>query len=108
MVKYLFSDNYENTFQNPFIWFYIVLAIFQTCYCCCWDILWDFGLFKTISGKNIFLREHIIYPPVFYYFAIFENILLRFFWAISLYLVTQNYISIYNMDSLAGCLEIIR
>ncbi|XP_065363374.1 solute carrier family 53 member 1-like [Calliphora vicina] len=103
-----YKDNYEYTFQNPFIWFYLVSAIIQTCYCCCWDILRDFGLLQTFSAKNIFLREHIIYHPVFYYFAIVENIILRFFWAIALYLTTQNYISSYNMDSLAGCLEIIR
>ncbi|XP_037819897.1 xenotropic and polytropic retrovirus receptor 1 homolog [Lucilia sericata] len=103
-----YKDDYNYTFENPFIWFYIISAIFQTCYCCCWDILRDFGLFQTFSGKNIFLREQIVYRPGFYYFAIVENIILRFFWAISLYLITHNYISSYNMDSLAGCLEIIR
>ncbi|KAM7347488.1 solute carrier family 53 member 1-like [Cochliomyia hominivorax] len=103
-----YKENYEHTFENPFIWFYLILAIFQTCYCCSWDILWDFGLLQTTSGKNIFLREQIIYPSSFYYFVVVENLILRFFWAISLYFVTNNYINVYNMESLSGCLEIVR
>lgn len=56
----------------------------------------------------MFLREQIIYSSTFYYFAVIENIILRFFWVVSIYLATQDYITAYNLDSLIGCLEIIR
>lgn len=101
------AGDYERTFESPFVWLYIVTAFIQTFYCCCWDLLVDFGLCRTWD-KKIFLREHIIYPSGFYYFVIIENVLLRFSWIASLCMINAKYVSTDHMDTIIGCLEIIR
>lgn len=68
----------------------------------------DFGLCETFSGSKIFLREHILYPERFYYFVILENLILRFFWAISLLLVHRNLLAAVYVETLAGFLEAVR
>lgn len=39
----------------------------------------DWGLARK-NSKNIFLRNNILYPPVYYYFAIIINVCLRLTW----------------------------
>lgn len=44
----------------------------------------DWGMFRcTLPGKYA-LRPKIKYPAYFYYFAMVVNLLLRFFWVITL------------------------
>jgi len=44
-----------------------------------WDIYMDWGLARK-NSKNFFLRNNILYPPSYYYFAIIINIFLRLTW----------------------------
>ncbi|XP_075157384.1 solute carrier family 53 member 1-like [Haematobia irritans] len=103
-----YKDDYVYFFENPFVWCYIFAALVQTLYCYSWDILRDFSLFEKFSGKNIFLRDQIIYPAKFYYFVIVENLILRFFWVISMFMTVRWSVSGYIMDTLAGIMEIFR
>ncbi|XP_061391759.1 solute carrier family 53 member 1-like [Musca vetustissima] len=104
----VYKADYPYFFDNPFVWCYILADIVQSLYCYSWDILRDFSLFENFSGKNIFLRDQIIYPAKFYYFVIVQNLFLRFFWVISMFMTVNRGIEGYIMDTIAGCLEIFR
>lgn len=68
--------------DNFWVWF--GLQIFATLYCLIWDYYIDWGLFRSENPKKYMLREKLKFHPKFYYFAIVENFLLRFFWLIFL------------------------
>ena len=50
-----------------------------------WDVYVDWGLVR--KSKNLFLRDKILYPKIWYYFAIVVDATLRFSW-------TWNFINI--------------
>ncbi|XP_036344767.1 xenotropic and polytropic retrovirus receptor 1 homolog [Rhagoletis pomonella] len=100
--------SYEYYFDNPFVWFFIVANIVQTVYCLTWDMIMDFGVFKKFSGENIFLRDQLLYPASFYYFAIIENFFCRIFWALKLYIYQRNYVTVFHCNTIASALEMFR
>nr|XP_014087453.1 xenotropic and polytropic retrovirus receptor 1-like [Bactrocera oleae] len=100
--------SYEYFFDNPFVWFFIISNVVQTVYTLVWDMIMDFGVFKKFSGENIFLRDQILYPAGFYYFAIIENCFCRIFWALKLYIYQQGYMNVFHSNSLASGLEMLR
>lgn len=70
-------------------WLYISWRIFTTLYAYSWDIRVDWGLLmrKKPDEKyhySYWLRDRLMYPAYFYYFAVVTNLLLRFAWLISL------------------------
>jgi hypothetical protein len=47
----------------------------------------DWGFFDKNAGENKFLRDQIVYPSKFYYYAaIIENILFRYIWIINVFM----------------------
>ena len=52
-----------------------------------WDIYMDWGLLRNNKPgvKNRFLREKINYAPIFYYWAIFSDFILRFIYILFFY-----------------------
>lgn len=48
----------------------------------------DWGLARK-GSKNIFLRDNILYPPKYYYFAIIVNVILRLTW-LNIFLEIKN------------------
>ena len=69
---------------NPFFYLWIVFSVFSSLYAYTWDIKMDWGLMDKNAGENKFLREEIVYSSKkYYYFAIIEDFVLRFGWAIS-------------------------
>ncbi|XP_050331542.1 xenotropic and polytropic retrovirus receptor 1 homolog [Bactrocera neohumeralis] len=101
-------NSYEYFFDNPFVWFFIISNVMQTVYTLVWDMIMDFGVFKKFSGENIFLRDQILYPAGFYYFAIIENFFSRIFWALKLYIYQQGYMTVFHSNSIASGLEMFR
>ncbi|XP_019866102.1 xenotropic and polytropic retrovirus receptor 1 [Aethina tumida] len=68
--------------ENPFFYLWITASLISSCYAYTWDIKLDWGLFDAKAGDNKFLREEIVYSSTwFYYFAIIEDLILRFGWA---------------------------
>jgi hypothetical protein len=70
-------------------WLYIGWRIFTTLYAYSWDIRVDWGLFmrKKPDERNHYsywLRDRLMYPAYFYYFAAVTNFLLRFAWLITI------------------------
>lgn len=45
----------------------------------------DWGLFRSKDKLKYGLREKILYPRMFYYWAVVSNFILRFFWIIWLW-----------------------
>ena len=70
----------------------------------------DWGFFTSGAGENKFLREEIVYSSTsYYYFAIVEDLVLRFSWAISLVLKETGFRQ-YNelLVSVFAVLEVVR
>ena len=59
-------------------WGYFIAQVLTTVFCLYWDYVWDWGL---LYGKtNRILREKMIFSPNFYYMAMIENAMFRFWW----------------------------
>lgn len=103
------GGNYTNTFDNPYTWLWMISSIVSSIYAYTWDIKMDWGLFDKNAGENRFLREEIVYSSTyFYYFAIVEDLLLRFSWAMALYLTHMKYVPSEVMTSITAILEVFR
>ncbi|EDW82856.1 uncharacterized protein Dwil_GK10223 [Drosophila willistoni] len=102
------ESGYSNTFRNPYTWLFIASYIVSTLYCYLWDIIKDFGLFRIFKGEHMFLREKLVYPQSFYYFAIIENLVLRSYWAFEFLALHHNLITPYNAKTLGSIFEITR
>lgn len=69
----------------------------------------DWGLFESGAGENKFLREEIVYSStIFYYFAIVEDLILRFVWLLSFYLIEMGIMKAELMTSILAPLEVFR
>ncbi|XP_001356122.3 xenotropic and polytropic retrovirus receptor 1 homolog [Drosophila pseudoobscura] len=102
------NAKYDYMFQNPWAWLYISTALLTSVYSLGWDLLQDFGLFRIWKRENLFLRENLVFPKWFYYFAILENTLLRFVWILEIVLVHFDVLTVYHCKSLIIFCEITR
>jgi len=103
------SDKYEDQSDNPYLYLWVLASIVSSLYAYTWDIKMDWGLFDKSAGENKFLREEIVYSSTsFYYFAIVEDLILRFAWAYSYVLIKANYVSEDLMTSINSPLEVFR
>lgn len=57
---------------------HIIAGVVSQSYMLFWDIYVDWGLGRC--GKHFFLREKIVYPKAWYYFAMVIDAILRFSW----------------------------
>jgi len=77
----------DNPTSNPFLYIWIVASFIGATYKVIWDLKMDWGFFDKNAGENKFLRDQIVYPSKFYYYAaIVENILFRYIWVINVFL----------------------
>uniref|UniRef100_A0A8W7P8C4 SPX domain-containing protein n=1 Tax=Anopheles coluzzii TaxID=1518534 RepID=A0A8W7P8C4_ANOCL len=103
------GTKYEDSSENVFLWLWLISSVVSSCYAYTWDIKMDWGLFDKNAGENRFLREEIVYSmPFFYYFAIIEDLLLRFVWILSYALTENKLISGDLMTSILAPLEVFR
>ncbi|KAF2898457.1 hypothetical protein ILUMI_07715 [Ignelater luminosus] len=108
-LRSIYKDDYPNQADNPYLYLFIGASIVSSCYAYTWDIKMDWGLFDKAAGDNKFLREEIVYSSTFfYYFAIIEDLVLRFIWALSLYLTEMGYVTSDLMTSVLSPLEVFR
>jgi len=98
------------TDRSPFFYLYILSAFIASCYTYIWDIKMDWGFFTAGAGDNRFLREEIVYSSQgYYYFAIIEDLILRFSWAYQLILKEVGYAAYTELTiSIFAALEVIR
>eukprot|EP00826_Nyctotherus_ovalis_P020850 TRINITY_DN1661_c0_g1_i4.p1 TRINITY_DN1661_c0_g1~~TRINITY_DN1661_c0_g1_i4.p1 ORF type:complete len:407 (+),score=83.12 TRINITY_DN1661_c0_g1_i4:871-2091(+) len=64
--------------------YYVTCYLIATIYSYIWDLTMDWGLLRS-STRNFLLREKILYPPKYYYFAMTTNFILRFTWVLTLF-----------------------
>ncbi|EDS34129.1 xenotropic and polytropic murine leukemia virus receptor xpr1 [Culex quinquefasciatus] len=103
------ASKYDDAFDNPYLWLWLLSSVVSACYAYTWDIKMDWGLFDKNAGENTFLREEIVYStPFFYYFAIVEDLVLRFVWALSFALTEYRIVSGDLMTSVLAPLEVFR
>ncbi|XP_065075374.1 solute carrier family 53 member 1 [Ochlerotatus camptorhynchus] len=103
------ASKYEDAYDNPYLWLWLLSQVISSVYAYMWDIKMDWGLFDKNAGENTFLREEIVYStPFFYYFAIIEDLFLRFVWAISYALIENKVVSGDLMTSVLAPLEVFR
>ncbi|XP_058445291.1 solute carrier family 53 member 1 [Malaya genurostris] len=103
------ASEYEDSFDNPYLWLWILSSVVSSCYAYTWDIKMDWGLFDKNAGENTFLREEIVYStPFFYYFAIIEDLVLRFAWGVAFALTENGIVSGDLMTSILAPLEVFR
>ena len=50
-----------------------------------WDIYICFGMLRSKKPGRYGIRDEIAFPAWFYYFAAVENLVLRFWWVISIF-----------------------
>ena len=74
---YLGSRLFEPNYQ---VW--LVFKIIATIYVTVWDWIVDWGMFTCFEKGKFCLRKQFLFPRWFYYFAIFENFVFRFWWLI--------------------------
>ncbi|GLH09035.1 hypothetical protein R5R35_012540 [Gryllus longicercus] len=103
------EKKYLSTSDNPFFYLWVFSSILSSCYAYTWDIKMDWGLFDKKAGDNKYLREEIVYSSTgYYYFAIVEDLVLRFGWALSMSLIEMGYIHGDLMVSILSPLEVFR
>ncbi|XP_030756041.1 xenotropic and polytropic retrovirus receptor 1 homolog isoform X2 [Sitophilus oryzae] len=94
---------------SPFLYLWIGASIISTCYAYTWDIKLDWGLFDPKAGDNKFLREEIVYTSTwFYYFAIVEDLILRFGWAFLIGMTEMGFAMENSMVCVLAPLEVFR
>jgi len=84
-------DSSSNKLSESHFWVFIIFNLIATIYVTVWDYYMDWGLFRCYNKKgNYLLREKITFKPIFYYFAIVTNTILRFFWIIGIFTFTYD------------------
>ncbi|XP_078488792.1 xenotropic and polytropic retrovirus receptor 1 homolog [Ciona intestinalis] len=69
--------------QSVYFFLWLASLFIGSCYTFGWDIKMDWGFLDRNAGENKFLREEMVYPyKAVYYFAIVEDMIIRFSWII--------------------------
>ncbi|CAF1331126.1 unnamed protein product [Adineta ricciae] len=78
---------FDSPTSNPFLYIWIIASFIGATYKVIWDLKMDWGFFDKNAGENKFLRDQIVYPSRFYYYAaIVENVLFRYIWVINVFM----------------------
>ncbi|XP_074035050.1 P[[i]]-sensitive XPR1 orthologue isoform X2 [Leptinotarsa decemlineata] len=105
----IYADDLPSPFENLFFYSWITASLISSCYAYTWDIKLDWGLFDSKAGDNKFLREEIVYSSTwFYYFAIIEDLILRFGWALLISMTEMGFALESSMVTFLAPLEVFR
>jgi len=71
-----------------------------TTYCFVWDLYMDWGLFRNLESKspNFLLRNKIMFPRWFYFYAIVVNFALRYLWLVQIIFQDPEHSSFWSLD----------
>ncbi|XP_006819156.1 solute carrier family 53 member 1-like [Saccoglossus kowalevskii] len=105
----VYKAHYGNIQDNPFFYLWIGSAVISSSYALTWDIKMDWGLLDKNAGENKFLREEIVYPyKAYYYLAVFEDLILRFAWTLTVSVGEMNYFDSDILVTILSPLEVFR
>ena len=90
LLPYSLSSIEQNRFSNT--WILVILSMANAIYTIYWDLVQDWGFFDPSPNvEHKFLREDLVYSRIWvYYFAIFQNVVLRCKWILEYYIVTTS------------------
>lgn len=95
--------------NNVFFYLWIISALISTCYTFAWDIKMDWGLLDRNAGENKWLREEIVYPhKSYYYLAVFEDLILRFSWVLTVSIDEDGVIDAEILKTILASFEVFR
>ncbi|KAG8222653.1 hypothetical protein J437_LFUL003775 [Ladona fulva] len=103
------EGQYSSDLENPYFITWVFFSILNAVWAFLWDVMVDWGLFSKFKGKNIFLKDEMIFPhKSYYYLAIIEDFILRYNWLL-LYLMTKyGFASLDTMFLILSPLEVFR
>ena len=76
----LYAKDYEFAFYG-----FVIINTISTIYSYYWDLYMDWGLLRSMDSGKKYLRNKILYPSWFYYFAAITNLLMRLMWIIPIF-----------------------
>lgn len=97
--------------SNPFLYVWILASFVGATYKLIWDLKMDWGFFDKNAGENKFLRDQIVYPSRFYYYAaIVIDVLFRYIWMINVFMQFRTSAAEYTdvIGFIFGLIEIFR
>lgn len=56
-----FVEEFQNEWDNPYLYWWLLASAVSSVYAYTWDIKMDWGLLDKHAGENTFLREEIVY-----------------------------------------------
>jgi len=81
----------------------------STFYTIFWDLKMDWGFFSKEDGGNKYLREELVYPNTWvYYWAMVQDVVLRFLWTLGLVLKKSFWVPGEAVDCVLQVLEVFR
>ncbi|VVD00688.1 unnamed protein product [Leptidea sinapis] len=108
-MRTVYGSSYADPYDNPFLYAWLGCQLVSSCYTYTWDVKMDWGLLSVGAGaENALLRDEIVYSVGYYYFAIIEDLVLRFIWAPAFLLTENKIVSPDTMVSIIAPLEVIR
>jgi hypothetical protein len=66
-------------------WIWFGVHFWASAYSYAWDIYMDWGLLRSDKPGTYALRDKICYPVWFYYYAMVSDLILRYFWVITIF-----------------------
>jgi hypothetical protein len=85
-IRYEYARYYQVEWKSLEVYTFLIIHFATSSYRIWWDLKMDWGFFDKNAGDNKFLREVCIYSSKwYYYFAIVQNIILRFIWIVRIY-----------------------
>ena len=77
-----FTAYHHTTMWYAYVWSHV----FCSGYSYIWDIYMDWGLCRHFENDDKkFLRKKMFYSPIFYWYMIVSDLILRFTWIMGLY-----------------------
>ncbi|XP_077292169.1 solute carrier family 53 member 1 [Arctopsyche grandis] len=109
-LKSFYDSSYSDPYDNPFLYLWLMSQLISSCYAYTWDVKMDWGLLdRNAPSENRYLREEIVYSSgSYYYFAIIEDFVLRFFWSVSFVVIQNKWVSGDVMTTILALMEVCR
>ena len=71
--------------SNLAFYSFVAINILSTSFSYYWDLYMDWGLLRSNEKGKRYLRNKMMYPVWFYYFAAVTNLVMRLMWVVSLF-----------------------
>ncbi|XP_063705929.1 solute carrier family 53 member 1-like [Culicoides brevitarsis] len=104
------NEKYRKVTDNPWFYVWVSDAVIFSIYAYAWDVRQDFDLWDCKAQVNTkCLRDELIYESkAFYWFGIFEDLVMRFVTTFTISLTEMGFITNHFVISILNILEVAR